>query len=68
MNSFSVSSECDRDLTPSGMATGCYYVVKKSVVGRFAFKTENEGRRAFDDMRKFLSTRKDSATLRVQLV
>jgi hypothetical protein len=68
MNSFNVSSTCDRDLTPSGMATGCYYVMKKSVVGKFAFNTESEGQKAFDDMRKFLSARKDSATLGVQLV
>ena len=68
MNSFNVSSTCDRDLTPDGVVVGCYYVMKKSVVGRFAFKTESEGHKAFDDMRKFLSERKDGGKLRVQLV
>jgi hypothetical protein len=68
MNSFNVSSACDRDLTPDGMASGCYYVMKKSVIKRFRFSTKDEGVKAFDDMRKFLLTRKDEAKLRVQLV
>lgn len=68
MGSFSVSSGCDRDLEPLGMSCGCYYVIKKSVIKSFRFSSESEAYTAFQEMQKFVSERKDSSNIRVQLV
>lgn len=65
---FNVKAECDFNTKPDGISSGTYYIMKKNVINRFSFSSENEGVKAFSDMQEFFNSRKDRSQLRVQLV